>query len=85
MQESLARYRLLAGTDNQGNSYLLDRLMTTRSALGVVRVEVACQLGLRNATLRANWLPRLQNEEADALTNSDFRHLTLARRVPVKF
>ena len=47
-------------------------------------MEVACQLGLRNATLRANWLPRLQNEEADALTNSDFRHFTLSGRVPVK-
>ena len=44
-------------------------------------MEVACQLGLRNATLRASWLPRLQYEEADALTNSDFRHFTLARRV----
>ena len=47
-------------------------------------VEVARALGLRNATLRANWLPRLQKEEADALTNSDFRHFSLARRVPVK-
>ena len=47
-------------------------------------MEVACQLGLRNATLRANWLPSLQNEEADALTNSDFRHFSVARKVPVK-
>ena len=46
-------------------------------------MEVACQLGLRNASLRANWLPRLQNEEADALTNSDFRHFSENRRIPV--
>ena len=72
------------GTDNQGNSYLLDKLMTTKYPLGMVLVEVACQLGLRNAILRANWLPRLQNEEADALTNSDFRHSSVARRIPVK-
>ena len=72
------------GADNQGNSFLLDKLMTTKYPLGVVLMEVACQLGLRNATLRANWLPRLQNEEADALTNSDFRHFSTARRVPVK-
>ena len=72
------------GTDNQGNSFLLDKLMTTKYPLGVVLMEVACQLGLRNATLRANWLPRLQNEEADALTNSDFRHFSVARRNPVK-
>ena len=72
------------GTDNQGNSYLLDKLMTTKFPQGVVLMEVACQLGLRNATLRADWLPHLQNEEAIALTNSDFGHFTLARRVPVK-
>ena len=72
------------GTDNQGNSYLLDKLMTTKYPLGVVLMEVACQLGLRNATLRANGLPRLQNEEVDALTNSDFRHFSVARRIPVK-
>ena len=33
--------------------------------------------------LRANWLPRLQNEEADALTNSDFRHFDEAKRIEV--
>ena len=32
----------------------------------------------------ANWIPRLQNEEADALTNSDFRHFTESRRVEVQ-
>ena len=72
------------GTDNQGNSFLLDKLMTTKYPLGVVLMEVACQLGLRNATLRANWLPRLQQEEADALANSDFRHFSVAKRILVK-
>ena len=37
-------------------------------------MELASQLGRRGATLRAEWIPRLQNEEADALTNWDFRH-----------
>ena len=46
-------------------------------------MELAVQIGLRNATLRANWLPRLQNEEADALTNSDFRHFDSSKRVEV--
>lgn len=46
-------------------------------------MEVACQLGLRNASLRANWLPRLQNEEADALTNCDFGHFSADKRVQV--
>ena len=33
--------------------------------------------------MRADWVPRLQNEEADALTNSDYRHFDPALRVPV--
>ena len=34
--------------------------------------------------LRARWLPRLQNDEADALTNMDFRHFTPEKRIPVE-
>ena len=33
--------------------------------------------------LRAEWVPRLQNEEADALTNSDFRHFRAENRIDV--
>ena len=33
--------------------------------------------------MRANWVPRLENEEADALTNWDFRHFDPARRLDV--
>ena len=33
--------------------------------------------------MRANWVPRLQNEEADALTNSDFRHFSPETRIEV--
>ena len=46
-------------------------------------MELAVQVGLRNASLRASWIPILQNEEADALTNSDFRHFDLALRIDV--
>ena len=41
-------------------------------------------IGAQERHVEANWLPHLQNEEADALTNSDFRHFSLARRIPVK-
>ena len=46
-------------------------------------MELSCQLGLRRACLQARWIPRLQNEEADALTNGDFRHFDKNRRIPV--
>ena len=36
--------------------------------------------GMRNAVFRAYWLPRLQNEEADALTVSVLRQRDLSTR-----
>ena len=82
-QESVGSVTLTCGTDNQGNMYLMDKLLTTKYPLGVVLMELATQLGRRAATLRADWIPRLQNEEADALTNWDFRHFDPAQRVEV--
>ena len=73
---------MTCGTDNQGNSYLLDKLMTTTFLLGVILMELACQLGLRRACLHARWIPRLQNEEADALTNGEFHQFDPALRIP---
>ena len=49
--EVLGSVSLTCGTDNQGNSCLLDKLLTTKYPLGMVLMEVACQLGLRNASL----------------------------------
>ena len=81
--ESLGSVSLTCGTDNQGNMFLMDKLLTTKYPLGVVLMELASQLGRRGATLRADWIPRLQNEEADALTNWDFRHFDMKRRIDV--
>ena len=47
-------------------------------------MEVAFQCRIRGATFRANWVPRLQNEEADALTNLEFRHFDPAKRIHVE-
>ena len=46
-------------------------------------MELAVQIGLRNAVLRANLLPCLQNEQGDALTNWDFRHFDPKLRIDV--
>ena len=46
-------------------------------------MELSCQLDLRRACLHARWTPRLQNEEADVLTNGDFQHFDPALRIPV--
>ena len=38
----------------------------------------------RRAVLRARWLPRLQNEEADRLTNMNFMDFEPGNRIPVE-
>ena len=81
--ESVGLLGLSVGTDNQGNTFLLDRMLTTKYPLGVVLMELAHQLRRRHLMLRAHWLPRLENEEADALTNMDFRHFSPGKRIPV--
>ena len=65
------------------SSFLVDKLMTTKYPLGVILVELCHQLARRRAALRAQWVPRLENEEADALTNSDFPHFLPERRIEV--
>lgn len=47
-------------------------------------MELAHQMRLRRMLLRARWLPRLQNQEADDLTNEEFRHFDPKKRIPVK-
>ena len=47
-------------------------------------MELACQSSRKRASLRARWIPRLQNEEADALTNSEFHHFRAENRIDVQ-
>eukprot|EP00971_Amphidinium_carterae_P049637 978592-Amphidinium_carterae.1 len=72
-----------AVTDNKGNSYLLDKLLTTRFPAFLVLMEVAEQLEEMDISLSLEWKPREQNQEADALTNSDFSLFDPSLRVEV--
>lgn len=65
------RVRCSAGTDNKGNSHVVARLLTTKFPLVAFLMELAMQLQMVGADLELYWLPRLQNQEADALTNND--------------
>ena len=49
---------------------------TTRYPLGFSLIELSFQLAVRRMAPRVDWVPRLQNEEADALTNGDMRHFS---------
>jgi hypothetical protein len=83
-RDSAATISMSCGTDNKGNTHLLDRMLTTKYPLGIVLMELAHQMRLRRVMLRAHWLPRLENEEADALTNMDFRHFDQSKRIEVE-
>ena len=74
---------MAGSTDNQGNSWLLSRLMTSKFPLLVVLGELAVQLRCRNLHLDLDWVPRDQNTEADALTNGDFGGFAPERRVEI--
>ena len=70
-----------AATDNLGNACVMKRLLTTKFPLVAFLLEIAARLILASAELRLDWTPRLQNREADALTNGDFRDFHPDRRV----
>eukprot|EP00435_Cladocopium_sp_Y103_P023419 s974_g5.t1 len=69
---SSRRFQMSAGTDNLGNRHLVTRLLTTKFPLCIVLMQLAWTLHTKDLELRLDWLPRLQNREADALTNGDF-------------
>ena len=70
-------------TDNLGNTWALIKLMSTKYPLLVVLGELATQLDELSASLELAWVPRDQNEEADALTNGDFSAFDPERRVEI--
>ena len=56
-------------TDNAGNQFALARLMSSKFPLIIILTELAAQMRERRLELALEWIPRGQNEEADALTN----------------
>jgi len=70
-------------TDNFGNSFAVEGLMTSKFPSVVILAELAEQLRLRQAKLGLQWVPRDQNEEADDLTNLEFRRFRADRRINV--
>ena len=65
----LASFRLTGSTDNQGNSYVVQKLMSSKFPLCVVLMELVEQLDIRGAWLDLKWVPREENSEADDLSN----------------
>ena len=72
-------------TDNQAITHVLRKFGTASFPLSVVVMELACQLDAAGLELDLRWVPRLQNEEADALTNELFEAFTEKNRIHVDF
>ena len=75
------RSRCSAGTDNLGNTAVASKLLTAKFVLCVFLMELAVQLQTQGAELHLHWLPRLQNAEADQLTNGDFIGFCPSKRI----
>ena len=70
-------------SDNKGNSYVCKKLLTTKFPLMILLMELSEQLELRHLWLDLHWVPRDQNDEADALSNMEFKDFDKAKRVEV--
>ena len=78
-----AELQLSGLTDNSGNTFALARLMSSKFPLVVILAEVAAQLRKRRLALELHWVPRNQNEEADALTNNRTELFDKAREIKI--
>ena len=67
-------------TDNSGNTYVVNKLMSTKFPLNVILMELTEQLDARGAWLDLFWKSRNANVEADALSNFDVEGFDLAFR-----
>jgi hypothetical protein len=82
-EEPRALLTLGGSTDNLGNKFVVAKLQTTKYPLVCVLMEIAAMLHQAGEGLDLQWVPRLQNIEADQLTNGDFRGFDPALRVRV--
>ena len=57
--------------------------MTSKFPSLVILTEFAAQLKSRHAELDLAWVPRDQNEEADALTNGDYSAFNPSLRIDI--
>ena len=76
---------MTAYTDNQANTHVLRRFGASKYPLSILVMELASQLDRLGIELDLRWLPRNQNEEADALTNGRFEDFREENRVGVDF
>jgi hypothetical protein len=76
---------LTSSTDNRGNTYIVNKLASTKWPITSLLVELSEQLRRRSAIMDLKWRQRDLNSEADALTNMQLEGFDPNRRVGNKF
>eukprot|EP00434_Breviolum_minutum_P043149 symbB.v1.2.038446.t1/scaffold5913.1/size22488/1 len=77
------RFSISGFTDNAGNTFVVNKFLSTKFPLSIVLMELAYQMAGLNATLSLSWIPREQNEEADDLTKNRFEKFDPGKRIEV--
>ena len=72
-----------ATTDNLGNRFVLNRLMSTKFPLLAFLCEFAVLLEERGCLFELGWVPRDQNEQADAITNGNYSDFKMANEIRI--
>ena len=81
--DSFGVLRFTGETDNRGNSFVVQKLMSTKYPLNVVLMELAMQLHQKGIALNLEWVRRELNQEADDLSNFRFDDFQKENRIEV--
>ncbi|CAE8685181.1 unnamed protein product [Polarella glacialis] len=71
-------------TDDLGNSFATQKLMSAKWPLTVLLMELSETLRVLDADLHLGWTCREFNQEADDLTNDKFDGFNPSRRIPIE-
>eukprot|EP00438_Fugacium_kawagutii_P016035 Skav225114 [mRNA] locus=scaffold1459:76340:77299:+ [translate_table: standard] len=72
-----------AFTDNKGNEFILKKGMSTKFPITLLVIEMGETLRLSDATADLIWVRRDENQEADDLTNEEFKKFAMEKRILV--
>jgi len=70
-------------TDNLGNSFIVSKQMTTKFPVTLLLMEMTEWLRELDLVLDLQWVPREQNNEADALSNMDTKDFDENHRIDI--
>ena len=70
-------------TDNSGNRFAVTKMLSTKWPLTAFVAELAAQLEKRQILFQMDWVPREQNQEADAITNGNTEWLSESNEIVV--